>query len=304
MTSKRWVALAGGLGNQLFQYAHSISGLNWDENSRLECVGFKIGNTNSFCPELLKFDLKRTNIVTNNWRNTKVEQLCFNYILRNSTYKNEMRKYDPLLKLCRILLLPRTIIKYFEHEKKIENYRMPNLEIGYFQDERFPKEVIDVMQGLSLKEKSAQVLAHSDLAKLEQPLIVHLRLGDYRLDPDLGCLSLDYYRAAISETFWQGNYLKIWLFSDDIEVAKRKIGESFAEHIRIIDPTLSAAETFEIMRLGNGYIIANSSFSFWAAMLCKNRNSNVIAPAPWFKREEISPNFLPGDWIIRQADFD
>jgi hypothetical protein len=58
----------------------------------------------------------------------------------------------------------------------------------------------------------------------------------------------------------------------------------------------SASATFEIMRLGSAYVIANSSFSYWAAMLSRTPNPLVIAPKPWFQGAESPNQILPANW--------
>ena len=304
MKIKRRVALAGGLGNQLFQYAHAIPNLEPEEKSSLECIGFKIGKSNALSPDILKFKLARIVVKTDDWKNSKIIQACFNYQLRNSTYDNRLRYFDPILWVVRLILFPAVFIKSFVRSESPRCLNRPRLEVGYFQNKKLDPNVIETMKGISLLRESSELAKYTKLALEEIPLVVHIRIGDYRQDPKLGCLSSNYYKKAISEMLGTGRYGKVWLFSDAIEEAILKMDKNLYPIIRPIEPGIDTAETFEIMRLGAGFIIANSSFSYWAASLRKDQNSEVIAPSPWFKKSHFFNDMLAKDWTIRPAEFD
>jgi hypothetical protein len=93
-------------------------------------------------------------------------------------------------------------------------------------------------------------------------------------------------------------YKKIWIFSDDIEGAKELIPQQFHSDIRwIYEIDGSVASTLEVMRLGFGYVIGNSTFSWWAAVLSHNSNGMVIAPTPWFTGIDEPHALVPKSWI-------
>ena len=53
-----------------------------------------------------------------------------------------------------------------------------------------------------------------------------------------------------------------------------------------------------LMSACNHNIIANSSFSWWAAWLNENLDKIVIAPKKWFKSKDMNAEtLLPEEWI-------
>ena len=97
---------------------------------------------------------------------------------------------------------------------------------------------------------------------------------------------------------------KIWLFSDEPEEALSAIPSAYRNHIRVI-PNLDSipATTLELMRLGHGYVIANSSFSWWAASLSRNVGSQIVAPSKWFKGKEDPVDLIPAQWKRVDSNF-
>jgi hypothetical protein len=303
-----WVALAGGLGNQFFQYAHSISNLVEQGESTLECVGFSLGSGKTSSPDIASFLLPQSRVSTDLWSNTYLEKKSFNYLLRSSSFERPTFRFNPMIISARAVVSPRI---YFMHSQKKSNqkvgedYRLsPHLEIGYFQSSLVSPKSISTMQGVSLRRKSATVEKFVELAKIERPLIVHVRRGDYRANRDLGCLSAEYYKEALQNFLGRGKVNKIWLFSDDVEASLQVLDPSIHSQIRIIEPSIGTPETFEIMRLGHGYILANSSFSFWAAILRRNQHSDVCAPTPWFKKSFFQSSNYPLEWNLIPSSFD
>ena len=58
----------------------------------------------------------------------------------------------------------------------------------------------------------------------------------------------------------------------------------------------SIGSTLALFRYGAGYVIANSSFSWWAAWSRHDRTAKVIHPKPWFVGLDTPLNLTPPDW--------
>lgn len=139
---------------------------------------------------------------------------------------------------------------------------------GYFQSEKYFKQYEeDIRREFSFK---------NEIDYDPNAVSIHVRRGDYcnlsKIHPPCG---MDYYEAAMDK-LPSNNYI---VFSDDIEWCKQRfVGNkfTFSEH-------RSAEEDLFLMSKCRGNIIANSSFSWWAAWLSDNRD--VIAPKKWFGSE-------------------
>ena len=103
---------------------------------------------------------------------------------------------------------------------------------------------------------------------------VHIRRGDYVGHPMYVDLSItDYYDNAMKQ-FTDETFL---VFSDDIKWCQEYFdGRKDIEFCEEEDPV----KAFNLMAGCKGIIMANSSYSWWAAYLSKGK---VIAPSEWFK---------------------
>ncbi len=106
----------------------------------------------------------------------------------------------------------------------------------------------------------------------------------------------NYYVKAMNR-FPTGRFL---VFSDDIEWCKQQL--MFRHHCEFIggDPMdeKQGIEHFNMMASCTDNIIANSSYSWWAAWLNPNPNKMVIAPAKWFANEENEKLIgIPDSWV-------
>ena len=92
-----------------------------------------------------------------------------------------------------------------------------------------------------------------------------------------------------------------WLVTNDVFEAKGYLGEEISAKLYIDEVLndLDALELFEVLRSGSRFIISNSTFSWWAALLSEAQ-SDVVAPNPWFRKLRQSPRLIPGTWHTEQ----
>jgi len=143
---------------------------------------------------------------------------------------------------------------------------------GYWQSEKymhgFKKEIAGVLE---FERKETDYVA------------VHVRRGDYLQFPEqFPVLPIEYYLEAIFLMVRRG-YKRFMFYSDDIQWCKKYFPVSeTSEHVEF-STGKSAIDDMRNMYNAAAFIIANSSFSLFPALL-RDDNPVVIAPADhrWF----------------------
>lgn len=98
----------------------------------------------------------------------------------------------------------------------------------------------------------------------------------------------EYYQKAMA-IFPNDNFL---IFSDDPEWCKERFQGSNIQVMEKGDPV----EDLNLLASCKDIIIANSSWSWWAAYLCPNVTKKIIAPSQWFA-DGIQRISIPNTWI-------
>lgn len=117
---------------------------------------------------------------------------------------------------------------------------------------------------------------------------IHVRRGDYVDNPFYVDLTqTDYYEKAMQQ-FPNKQFL---VFSDDIEWCKDYFFGDEYEFCYINDPIIALEELASC----TGHIIANSSFSYWGAVLSPHEGI-VVAPREWYSDKQ-ERTICPTNWI-------
>ncbi len=307
------ISLTGGLGNQIFQLA---SGLSFP-NSKI-ILETNIGRprkNKSGVAEISSFNLPNNVSFSSATKESRLLSKALGYGLRMGIAP---RWYEKSIIYSILVNFSAELVYFFTNKKWIKIvfandvgfFPIPKFKkvllVGYFQSYLWPnsENAKKSLMSLNLKEPSIMLENLHKLSEIERPLVVHVRLGDYLLEESFGVPSAQYYRDAVNELWNSGVFSKIWVFSDDLKQAKSKIPEELLTHCSWIgEVDESAAATLQAMRYGKGYVLANSSFSWWGCFLSMESNPPVIAPKPWFKSPPVPSEVTPPNWNLLPADY-
>ena len=147
-------------------------------------------------------------------------------------------------------------------------------------------------------ETDIQELFSDGIGYLEQ-VGVHVRRATNPINPDepaykdnpfyVNLSDTDYYQRAMALFQPTENFV---IFSDDPEWCKEHFK---GNNIQVMDRG-NDIEDFNILASCKAQIIANSSFSWWAAFLNPNPAKKVIAPKQWYS-DGVERTKCPDSWI-------
>lgn len=211
--------------------------------------------------------------------------------------------------------IPRPVRHTFHQYCNYENVPIPvkkdQLLKGYFQTWKYFHHHRDkILEMLAPHpEEVAKIRAkHSSLLNHPCTVGVHVRTFNKKWSADIPFVGLSYYEKAMS--LFPADALFV-VFSDRINWCKHHFSK-FNRPIIFIDDQ-DHIEDLILMSSLRHNIIANSSFSWWAAYMNKNPGKIVVAPSHFvrphvvascrrYSKAVTNPN-LP-DWITLDIDYD
>lgn len=126
---------------------------------------------------------------------------------------------------------------------------------------------------------------------------VHVRRTDYVGNPDAEVCGPAYYRRAMDCLRSRVEGLRFHLFSDDPAWCHEHLAGTDAEICALPEAERDPLHDLHLMSRARHHIIANSSYSWWAAWLGQNPEQQVLMPDVWFRSGMIAPieeKRLPG----------
>lgn len=286
------VHLTGGLGNQLFQYAFARSlsytlGVElfldvslFSHNERRKHVVFGLHSFNikglvGYYPYVDKtsvgMDFNEPHILTK-----YVEGIPF---------PDNIHDYN-LIDNFEDIRLP----AYFRgwYQNQIHNRKNSYITENYF---KINNDLIhdDLKYSLPLSDNSKRLF--EDIQEHDS-IALHIRHGDYEDYPKFGLCTVEYYQNAISLIAEELDNPKFYIFTEDPDWVDANLEIDFPYQVirfNVMNNTVGRgyAELLKLMSLCEHFIIANSTFSWWAAWLCENKNKIIISPKPWFQDRTI-----------------
>ena len=285
------VKLCGGLGNQLFQYAF---GYQLAQKAKTELYLDLSWFKGQSCrePDILKFNIKYDKLVYI-WEESKLIKIL------NITTINRALRIPGVIgyTLPNIFYLKESRYKY---NYKVNFFNKRNVYVdGYWQCPLyFEKEYSKLVKLFSLKNLENNIYKVGEELKNSNSLAIHVRRGDYPKRKKIGVRLLaigdEYYSVAVSDFLKKNPDCKIYLFSNDIKEALSLMSKITDKQIIILSDkmSLSALDEWYLMSCCQNQIIGNSTFSWWAAYLNKNKEKLVYAPNNYWGNDDI----IPKEW--------
>jgi len=129
---------------------------------------------------------------------------------------------------------------------------------------------------------------------------VHIRKGDYinKNNNKKIFFALDniYYKEAFNIMKLKVNNPYFYIFSDDIEWVKGNLDFENLDY-EIVKTNLIIGKDMALMKSCQHHIIANSSYSWWAAWLNSSKDKIVITPKIWLNKQKQPDGLNLPSWI-------
>lgn len=267
------VTFWGGLGNQIFDYAYYLWLRKRYPNENIYAFYPKAGLSNHNGLEIYKrFDIEEPPTST-----------CANIIGKILFYIIKPFKHLGLRQ-------PFTCVTERGNYKAI-------FHCAWWQDKKYYPQTFHLpFKDIHLSEKNV-ALMKSLVA--DNSVSVHVRRGDY-LKPNVqeyygGICTQRYYDRAIQLILQKtGNDTKFIFFSDDAEYVRQTYN---LPNMVVVDWNKGEDSFIDmyLMSKCKNMILANSTFSYWAAMFNKDKKT-VICPTRW-NNSPTPPNIIQDDWI-------
>lgn len=183
---------------------------------------------------------------------------------------------------------------------------------GYFQSWRYFASIEDDLRAeltdlleIGCGRDARSTVARASLPELSslagpESVAVHVRRGDFLNHPAFQACDEAYYRNAMDDLRSRLNAPRFHVFSDDPAWCRQTFT---SRDCAVIDSGAAAANPLHDMRLmslASHHILANSSYSWWAAWIGKKNGQHVILPDRWFTTDIHAPIGDKNAWDRRQ----
>lgn len=301
--------IAGRCGNQMFDYAFSrkLQEIYGDSI----CFNFYHINKHDdpHCEDLLKYFNVNKYIINNSKNNLifkygnifQIMMYCIYKILIIFSSKNLIEIYKKKLKWQRIL----NIFGIYTYE---HIYGKPKKTIfknkfvdGNFEDKRF----FDSIRNILIKEFTPKQDIKSynldlfNVIKNEESVCISFRRTDFLSEKHSALRNIcseKYYFDAMKIMKEKKPNCVFVFFSDDIEWVKKQY--SGFDNCYFESGKDNVAETIRLMSNCKNFIMANSTFCWWAQYLSTNRNKIVISPDHWININNYQHSLIDNNWIL------
>lgn len=178
---------------------------------------------------------------------------------------------------------------------------------GYWQSESFFRDVQDVIRSDLRMEGPADAANRQMATRIDgcEAIALHVRFFDTPGGPGGNNAPAAYYQRAIATMRARYPGARYFLFSDRLQDARAAVGlpDELLTCVDINQGDAGAPADLWLMRRCRHFVIANSTFSWWAAWLGEHAGKHIIAPGigvhgPKAVTAWNLPGQLPSDWQL------
>lgn len=303
------VILGGGMGNQLFQYATARAlQIEYQAEVKLSTYMYDNNKCSGRSLSLEPFAFFDHQMLCSKSESDKAYEKYISGVHHNC--EKCTNRFLPFLldvyrrKLARKGVIRQTRGGVYRYDK-IALYSDDNVMYGGFQSPKFfDRYGGQIRKDLQIKipprpEKNGELL---EQISSNESVCVHVRRGDF-LDKEFRHLNIctkAYYENSIE---YMREHLKNPVFyifsntSEDIEWIKENW--KLQGKVVYVDNDNQDYEDLQLMSMCKHFIIANSTFSWWAQFLSDNDDKIVCAPPEWDKKYlKTSKDIYEDCWTI------
>lgn len=289
MRKTLYVQIKAGLGNQMFQYAFGRA-LSLRKKAELALDTEWYVNQAPQDTQRL-FELNKYRIKA---RISESEELA--------PFK---KKWLILLRKIKRRLAYKKDFVYHQNEAHSDDTYFE----GHWSNEKYFREFGDIIRddltpAEPLGRVSSDILSQiQEAGRSGAAVSIHVRRGDCITNPHAaayqGTVDTSYYDSAIEYIFtrFPKERCVFFIFSDDIEWAAEHI-QTHTKTVYVSRTDIPDYEELHLMSRCAHHIIANSSFSWWAAWLNPDPEKIVIAPKRWLNDSSFDTrDVCPPEWV-------
>ena len=307
--------ISGRAGNQFFQYAFVNNYmLNNNLNDKIynsfEQLKRHNSDSTTFKNELKNFNIKNIEEIEKIQLTAKQKIWDFTYkVLNKIVRKNaQLRKrklnqkdYNFLIKTLQKGLNTNGLYYYIPGMKEFHKAKTENIIFfGSYEENRYylenREQILNAYEPKEERKKENEELYN--VIEQNNSICVTIRRGDFLNTKYIGIYYIckqEYFERAIkkmNELVEKPQYI---VFSDDVEWCKENM--EFPPNTKFESGQDSIWEKIRLMYSCKHFIISNSTFSWWAQYLSRNKEKIVIAPKEWNKFEYTEPIY-DNNWKI------
>ena len=290
--------LMGGLGNQMFQYAAARRLANANNAELKLDISFLESAQKGYIARV--YELGSLNITAAIASSREVAE----FTGRGKSHSENLLRF--FLRSIGLNKQRATVYKelHFHFDPQVLHLPDDTYLEGYWQSEKYFKDIGEIirkeftvkypLEGKNLE--LSEMLAGSDSVG------IHIRRGDYVTDQKTrrvhGACGLDYYYTCVEEASKAIERPRFFIFSDEPAWVKENFSIPFSTTFVEHNPPDKGYEDLRLMGLCKHQIIANSSFSWWAAWLNRNPHKRIFAPKTWLQdRRHDTKDVIPDTWL-------